>query len=219
MLQNKYTPEQQDIFNMFRPEKGVKIYENGREKQGEYFDNANNASFENGSLISTSGAQIRLTKEEYHNITHGGMLRRKSQIDTNSNPRNTSGTEESYKDIPHDQLGEQGSNKKSTKFGKILSPELLESLANDSQDQSVIKLPVILQKSASYTKTIAKSPIDNFNIEILKSKDWGKPGMVGALSSPPNLPKSKKEIPKGLSYSLVKQPRERLLHMKNQLGG
>lgn len=217
LLANKYVPEQHDIFNMFSPEKGVKFYDNGREKRGAYFDNASTASFIDGSLVSHTGAQIRLTKEEYHNITHDGMLRRKSDVQTFSNQKNTSKTEDSYKDILNDNSREEGGAKKS-KYTKILSPELLESLtADNNNDQSVIKLPAIMQHSFSYSKPIQKSPIDNFNIEILKNKDWGKPGMVGALSSPPNLPKNKKEIAKGLSYAqLAKLPRERHLNMKTK---
>lgn len=184
-----------------------------------------------GSLISTLGANPRLTKTEYMQMVKGGNLSR-TQVgdkDLGSTAKSAAGDTKRGQDSSRDwntktlggtgkegQYNSTGALKMVQSFGEggvNFSPEKLEALLRASEEIRVDNMqpPKQERKMEKFATddTLKRSPVDTFNLELLNSKDWGKNTFAGSMHSLPKLPSpTKMHFTKSLGL-LPKYPRYR----------
>jgi hypothetical protein len=156
-----------------------------------------------GVLVASDGHQ-RFTKTEYEFATRGGNLSRpNSERDMavkefkmpDQNP-NLTVKSEGVKEVDFHrqktakiiQERVKGQGVKDVNFAAI------ETMLRQDELDTLRTAPAAAQqtdKPVHTDESIKKSPIDMFNLEILNSKDWGKPSQPMSTSNLPVLPKAK----------------------------
>lgn len=198
-------------YDLLEPQVGVTYIENGKTKNS-VKNRFNLTSVTSGSLISTLGANPRLTKTEYLQLTKGGNLSRANlgekdpnaatmkSNDENKRIQQESGKEQwtikvgGVKDVGFNTTGAMRMAqhyRDADGEGVKYDPAKLETLLKASEEirQEAMQPPKQLKNEKfAVDDTLKRSPIDTFNLELLNSKDWGKSGYSGGMNSLPKLP-------------------------------
>jgi len=223
-------------YDILEPQVGVTYIEGGKTKNSSK-PRYNMTSVTSGSLISTLGANPRLTKTEYMQMTKGGNLSRTQvgEKDLTATAKTNEGNTKRGMDSSREQWNTKtmtsGVNKEShfntTGAAKMIqnfregeegvnfNPEKLEALLKASEEIRLESLQPPKQEKRMDNKfgaddTLKRSPVDTFNLELLNSKDWGKNGYAGGVHSLPKLPSPQKVMQFEKSLGLKpKYPRYR----------
>jgi hypothetical protein len=218
---------------------GVTLIEGGRVLKPKTALKKGNVTMMAGTLMSTDGGPIRLTKTEYAQLTRGGNL---SRPGTEKDPlfKDTLGripTEpdkasinnatwsikvEGVKDIDFKkqktlkQIQENRSLGKGIKEVNYNALDTLIRATEEDHGDTIKSAPVHIQHTDKYAvdDTFKKSPIDTFNLEIINARDWGsRTGASGIQNNLPQLPPHKeKQLKSSLGFK-AKYPRERALNV------
>lgn len=203
--QSKFIPSP-TIFDNFNANPGVTLIEGGRTKTytGPKLEkSALNIMSLSNNLNETN--PIRLSKNEYMQLTRGGNLSRSQNYSSSTNEKekkqsklydeptknnisntnliqetqNASNMSEGLKDM-NIQVSRLKHKKKDAKASniKILSNKMLHSLVEEIDD--TLSFPKVIEKIEK-NEEITKTPIDEFNMHILRSKDWGKSSNIGGF--------------------------------------
>ncbi len=139
---------------------------------------------------------IRLSKNEYMQLTRGGNLSRSQNYSSSTTEKEKKQgklyDEPTKGNITKENFIQEGQNMSSISEGmkdlniqvsrmkhkgtkennvKITSNKMLFSLVEEINDS--LNLPKVIEKEEK-NEEIFKTPIDEFNLHILRSKDWGK---------------------------------------------
>jgi len=230
-------------YDLLEPQVGVTYVENGKTKNS-VKSRYNLTSVTSGSLISTLGANPRLTKTEYLQLTKGGNLSRTTGAaatmdkDMAATAGSTMKTISEEKRIPLDSVKEQWGvktgNVKDSNFNSTGALRLTQTAPGEGLHINPDKLDMLLKASEEikqdslnpnkqFSKTekfssddsLKRSPIDAFNLELLNSKDWGKNNYLGNVNSLPKLPSQKIQFEQSLGHK-SKYPRYRTTNVPMQ---
>jgi len=216
------------VFDLIAPEKGVVFIEGGRVKKGQPLKSSA-VTLTAGTLTSTDGGPIRLTRTEYLQITRGGNLSRPATERDGGIRQTTVGSTTNWT-IKVDGVKEVDFKKaKTIKLAnenraagngiKDINYNAFETLLKAAEEDPMDTLksaPTQLQaQQTAYTidDTFKKSPIDAFNLEIINSKDWGKAITSGITNNLPKLPEHKERQMRQTLGIKPKYPRERAINI------
>ena len=223
------------IFDSFVPSPGVSLIEGGRTKIGPKYSTGTTLTDRGLTLpISESAGTIRLSKNEYLQLTKANNLNRQNMNTTDSvkmllstdSLKNTVDYADPAKnwlfkinEIKEANVKEKNIKKNlnpsNNKLGiKINNTKFYETLLEISEDDDLkSELPLVNEKQ-NFKSDVAydfkKTLVDEFNQDILHSRDWGKNTAFLAQNAIPSvLPKpSNKLFNKTLGIK-SKFPRER----------
>ena len=225
-------------YDLLEPSTGVTYLEGGKTKtSSKPLHNLTSAT--SGSLISTLGPNIRLTKTEYNLITKGGNLSRTNVGGDKENVTNAAlkSQEEMKKTDPKEWTIKVGGVKESNfnttgalrmaqhhrEAGvgvNIANQDKLEALLKASEEIKIENMQTgkVDKKQEKFTTddTLKRSPVDTFNLELLNSKDWGKNTHPGHVTSLPKLPSQQKMQLEQSLGSKTKYPRFRTSNVPSQ---
>lgn len=225
-------------FDLLEPAVGVTYVENGKTKNSNK-TRFNLTSATSGSLISTLGANPRLTKTEYLQLVKGGNLSRTNVVGDKENTAHTvlKSPEEIKKTDPKEWSVKvsgvkesnfnttgamrMGQHHKGTGDGVTIMAEKAELLFKASEEIKIenMQMAKVDKKLEKFTTddTLKRSPVDTFNLELLNSKDWGKNTQPGHVTSLPKLPSHQKmQLEQSLGSNKSKYPRYRTSNVPSQ---
>lgn len=234
--QAKFVPSP-TIFDVFNAIPGVTLIEGGRTKTytGPKIEKSAFTIMNLSSNLNETNP-IRISKNEYLQLTRGGNLSRSQNYSSSTtekekrqgklfddqavkgNISKENLIQESHnisnasdlKDLNF-QMNKSKQKKKRNKENniEIKSNKMLSSLVVEENDDT-INLPKLLEKTEK-NEEIFKTPVDEFNLQILRSKDWGKTStssgflpVLKGYSKPGN-----KEFEKTVGKK-IKNPRDRV---------
>ena len=220
------------IFEDFRPKMGVKMMEAGRKKEGAKYT-LSSPTFAASGLLSLSGANsYRLSKEnkirrdEYFQFVKGGNLSRQGMIGQTeetitselgqTEPINSSKLsiqkntllDKSKFSVPKLKLPEE----LIASTVRVHSSRLAEIMNKQDEQPYSARLELKTKKSQTFKidDSLQTNPVDNFNMNIISSKDWGRNITVSTSNyTPLPFPKGEEKL---LSHAVgikPKYPRER----------
>ena len=226
------------IFDAFNANPGVTLIEGGRTKTFTGTKQEKSAF----TIISLSTNlnetnPIRLSKNEYMQLTRGGNLSRSQNYSSSTTEKekkqgklgdepskniltrenmieggNTSNISEGMKDL-NIQMSRMKHKKHDSKENniKVSSNKMLSSLVEEVNLMDSMSFKGAMEKPEK-KEEIYKTPIDEFNLHILRSKDWGKSSTGSGFL--PILKTGFKPASKDFERSLgkkAKNPRERAI--------
>lgn len=161
-----------------------------------------NVSLVGGVLVSSDGTQ-RFTKTEYEFATRGGNLSRPNSEREMAAKEFKIPTDNATMTVKSEGVKEVDFHRQKT--AKIIQERVkgqgfkdvnfgaLDTMLRPDETETMKSAPVEVPSSTKVhtEENIKKSPIDLFNLEILNSKDWGKPMAPMSTTNLPVLPKAK----------------------------
>jgi ribosomal protein L14E/L6E/L27E len=222
------------LFEAFSLNPGVSLFHDGKSR---IEPRPNTASYAN---LTEPG--LRLTRADYYSLTRTGNLMRDGLSKTVTQTLGgemrqvasagdmKKGLENLY--IQDENIADQGKpkQKKNQKtvpapaVVKISSAKILETLTNtisemDEYEANLKSKAVQEDERRKKEKRNAdamtvKSPIDEFNINIMAAKDWGR-SLIGAggilsVGQPQHIKANPKQVQQTLGFTFAKKPRERI---------
>ena len=185
------------IFDSFVPAPGVSMIEGGRTKIGPKYSTGATLTDRGLTLpISESTGTIRLSKNEYLLLAKANNLNRSNMNTTN--PVKMLSSTDSLKNTVYadpaknclvniNEIKEANVKEKNIKRNlspsnndlgiKINNAKFYETLLEISEDELKSELPLINEKQSfknTFTYDFKKTLVDEFNQDILQSRDWGK---------------------------------------------
>lgn len=177
------------IYEHFEPKAGVLLKDNGRTKKGFAFSGLN-ATATLPSLYSTGTSWGKITRNDYENLMKTGNTHRNSVMkleNTMSDMASATPKGKGYdartpmnREIGFSRFEQSAPREDNSKKPmKVHSSRLLESLLKQAEGESIkIKLPEKKEppRGVVADETLKKTTIDEFNLSIMNSKEWGKGG-------------------------------------------
>jgi hypothetical protein len=225
---NKLLQTAPPVFDSFNPAPGVLLIEGGKTKQNPKLKQ--NFTMTDGTLsLSNSTGTIRLSRSEYLQITRGGNLSRQN-IDKDKKAMNDqlrSLDSDGAKNWSIKVDGVKEFDPKEKNMRKMMDTaskdvqinyknfEHLVKAADEIKMNSLLKVDEKAQTSKNSTMIVdefKKTPIDEFNMEIMNAKDWGKNVVMSTSVVANTLPKPTSKIFKQTMGVKSKYPRERMVN-------